>query len=110
MSRRHAEPLVHLTRAVVSLATGSETLRIRLPRVYPVLVNIRAADLPEPLREDFEWVMKRLTARPPRHNGPTIWETTAEASVAAMGASTVAKVARMIVGLSERLRTIAANE
>jgi hypothetical protein len=102
--------MAHLTRAVVSLATGSETLRIRLPRVHPVLINIRAADLPDALRDDFEWVMTRLTARPPRHNGPVIWETTAEASVAAMGASTIGKVARVIVGLSERLRTIAVSE
>src|SRR5713101_8045254 len=63
-SPRYVGPMAHLTRAVVSLATGSETLRIRLPRVHPVLINIRAADLPDALRDDFEWVMKRLTARP----------------------------------------------
>jgi hypothetical protein len=63
---RYVEARAHLIRAVSALATGPEDLRGRLWRVYPVLSNIRAADLPEPLRGDFEWVMEQLTAHPPR--------------------------------------------
>lgn len=109
-SRQYSRPRAHLIRAVVSLATGPEDIRGRLPRVYPLLANIHPDELPAALREDFEWVLKRLTSRPPRHNGPAVWETTAEASVAAMKTVTAAKIARVITSLSERLRTIATNE
>ncbi len=109
-SRQYVGPRAHLIRAVVSLATGPEDIRGRLPRVYPVLANIRPDELPAALREDFKWVLKRLTSRQPRHNGPAVWESPAEASVAAMKTATAAKIARVIAGLSERLRTIATND
>ncbi len=103
-------PRTELIRAVNALATGPEDMRGRLPRVYTLLRSIRRVDLPEALRADFDWVMQRLTAREARHNGPAVWETAAHASVAAMRPATAMKVARVIVGLSERLRTIVANE
>ncbi len=100
------EPRAILIRAVVALATGPEDIRGRLPSVYPILSGIRSADLPKALRGDFEWVMGKLTAREPRFNGPTVWETTAESSVAAMRTTTAVKIARRIVDVCERLRTI----
>ncbi len=106
MEKKYLVAHQKLIQAVTSLATGPEDVRLRLPRVYPILADLSAHDFPETLREDFEWIIEKLTARMPRYCGPVVWETTAEASIAGMRKKTAVKVAQRIVYLSEKLRTL----
>jgi hypothetical protein len=106
MERQYLHARHKLIQAVRSLALGPEDMRGRLPRVYFLLDDLTPDDLPEALRDDFTWVMEKLTAREPRFTGPAVWETTAQASVAAMRTKTAVRVAEVIVYISERLRDI----
>jgi len=105
MDRKYHKAELAFTRAIIALATGPGNMRARLPSVYPILAVVSSHDLPETLREDFDWIMQKLTAREPRFAGPTVWETTADASVARMRTNTAVKVAQRIAYISERLRS-----
>ena len=110
MQRQYLLSRHKLIQAVRVLAIGPEDMRRRLPGAYPVLAELSTTDLPEVLREDFEWVMSRLTAREPRWRGTDFWETPAEASVAGMRNNTAVRIAERIFYISERLRDIAAGD
>jgi hypothetical protein len=106
MERQYLTANHKLIQAVRALATGPEDMRGRLPRVYFLLDDLTPDDLPDALRDDFKWMMDKLTAREPRWTGPVFWETPAQASVAAMRNKTAVRIAEAIFYISDRLRDI----
>ncbi len=57
-----------LSRAVDTLATAPGDVRSRLLQAYSGFHPLTPDHFPEPLRKDFEWVIKQLTKREPYIN------------------------------------------
>lgn len=50
-----------LSQTVDTLATGAGDVRSRILEAYSVFHPLTPEHFPEPLRKDFEWIMKKLT-------------------------------------------------
>jgi hypothetical protein len=89
-----------LSRAVDSLATGPGDVRSRLGAAYSTFHPLTPEHFPEPLRTDFEWVMKQLTRRDPyiNHEGH-VQKGSVEVSLEHMRNSTGVKIAEKLVQL-----------
>ncbi len=94
---------VQLTQAVNALAVGPGNVRFRLLSAFYYLAQVNGTRLPKDIRTDFQWVMSMLTRRQPRFQGPVVYESKVEASLASMRDTTGAKIAKRIVYMAARL-------
>ena len=89
-----------LSRALVTLATAPGDVRSRILEAYASFHPLTTEHFPENLREDFEWVMKKLTRHPPRIDYlGRIQKSSVEVSLERMQNSTGVKIAQKLVQL-----------
>lgn len=94
--------LEKFSQAVHALATGSGDVRSRLRVAYAYFHTVKPEYLPADLRDDFRWVMDKLTRREPRYEG----EGRLEASLATMQNRTGSRIAKRIVEIHDSLRDV----
>ena len=87
--------------AVELLVTSPGDVRSRLLVAFEELMPVRAADLPEHLRPDFEWIKESLTHRQPEGSGKYIGRL--GATVGRMRNKTGVKIAQRIYDVQLRL-------
>ena len=89
-----------LSRTVDTLATAPGDVRSRLLQAYSTFHPLTPEHFPEPLRKDFEWVMKQLTNREPFLNYKgSIERGKVEVSLKHMRNSTGVKIAEKLLQL-----------
>lgn len=89
-----------LSQTVDTLATGAGDVRSRLWEAYSVFHPLTPKHFPEPLRKDFEWVMKQLTKREPYINSEgEIQKGSVQVSLQHMRNSTGIKIAKKLLQL-----------
>jgi len=88
-----------------ALATGCGAIKARLKEAYRCLAPLNSEDLPEHLRQEFEWIISRLTTRPPLR--PRYSDTVVSGRVSQtlhwMKNKTAKGIAERIVSLRSRL-------
>jgi hypothetical protein len=89
-----------LSRAVDTLATAPGDVRSRLLQAYSAFHPLTPEHFPEPLRKDFEWVIKQLTKREPfRNHEGQIQKSSVQVSLQHMRNSTGVKIAEKLLHL-----------
>jgi hypothetical protein len=89
-----------LSRTVDILAIAPGDVRSRLLEAHAVFHPLTPKHFPEPLRSDYEWVMKQLTKREPllNHKGE-VWKGSVQVSLEHMRNSTGVKIAEKLLQL-----------
>lgn len=89
-----------LARTVDILATAPGDVRSRLLQAYSTFHPLTPEHFPEPLRKDFEWVMKQLTKREPHFNYEgRVQKGSVQVSLEHMHNSTGVKIAEKLLQL-----------
>lgn len=89
-----------LSQTVDLLATGAGDVRSRLLEAYSVFNPLTPEHFPEPLRKDFEWVMKKLAKCGPYINTEgEIIKGAVQVSLEQMRNSTGVKIAKKLLQL-----------
>ena len=86
--------------AVHSLATGRGDVRSRLWDAYMEIHAVREENIPDPLKEDFDWIMKMLTKSEPLYG-----RTRVETTLKMMRNQTGEKIAERICNLQYKLKS-----
>lgn len=95
--------------AVFLMATGRGKLRERLNVAFCEFQSVSIADLPENLREDYEWIKESLTNKPAKQRalvqGKLVeeWEGRIGATLAHMRYKKAEEIARRICELADKL-------
>jgi hypothetical protein len=102
-ARRLAYALEKLNGAIVLLATGPGDVRSRLAlaAAFWPLQTLRSFGVPVQVQSDFDWVVTRLTLRP-----PTLTQGSLEASLRRMQNRTGSAIARRIVAIWQTLNEL----
>ena len=89
-----------LSRTVDTLATAPGDIRSRLLLAFEAFHPLTPAHFPEPLRKDFEWVMKQLTKHEPYVNYEgDVKKGSVQVSLEHMRNSTGVKIAEKLLQL-----------
>ncbi len=89
-----------LSRTVDTLATGPGDVRSRLLDAFAVFHPLTPDHFPEPLRKDFEWIMKQLTKRGPYINSDgEVQKGSVQVTLQHMRNSTGIKIAEKLLQL-----------
>ena len=99
--------------AVRTLVNGEKHARDRVQLAYQSIRHLQPERFPEPLRADFEWVMKELTKRTPERqkttnrDGSISVEGLEDANLRVMKSRTASKIANRIYTIYQNILALA---